>query len=157
MNRTRVLLVALPVLGCVVGLGLASQPVSSRPSQDQPRRKNDGPQYAAWIPPGTYSAIVLNSCGDQRNWVVSLMTKTANVPIVVPPRDNVVIPFKDGWTVTASSEARIVSSLVPFDDAAQYNSLSDQTKYLISAWGITAAGPVQFEYREIRDDRRQLP
>jgi hypothetical protein len=129
-----------------------SQPIPTRPTGPQPeRRPIDGPQYAAWIPPGTYSAIILNSSGDERRWAVSLMYGKTNVPIVVPPRDNIVIEFKDGWTVSPSDEARLVSNLVPFDDSALYNKVGEQPKYVLSAWGITARGPVQFVYREIRD------
>ncbi len=149
---------AFALLCLVPLLAGSSQPDSVRLRSDQPsRRPVDGPKYAAWIPPGTYSAIILNSSGDQRRWAVSLMTKTSNVPIVVPPSDNIIVPFKDGWTVTADSEARLVSNLVPFDDSALFNKVGEQPKYVLSAWGITAAGPVQFEYREIKDEKRQLP
>jgi hypothetical protein len=85
------------------------------------------------------------------------MHKDQNVPIVVPPSDNIVIPFKDGWTVKADDEARLVSNLVPFDDSALFNKFGEQPKYVLSAWGITAAGPVQFAYREIKDERRPSP
>jgi hypothetical protein len=77
------------------------------------------------------------------------MTGSTNVPIVVPPSDNIVISFKDGWTVAAGNEARLVSNLVPFDDSALFNKVGEQPKYVLSAWGITAAGPVQFTYREV--------
>ena len=106
-------------------------------------------EYVAWLPPGTYSAIVLNSSGDERRWAVSLRTTKLNVPIVVPPADNVMVPFKDGWTVVAADEARIVSRLVPFDDSALYNKFGERPNYVLSAWGITANGPVQFVYREV--------
>ncbi len=107
-------------------------------------------QYAAWLPPGKYTAIVLNSSGDERRWAVSLMSTTTNVPIVVPPRDNIVIEFRDGWTVKAEDEARIVSTLVPFDDSALYNKYGEEPKFVLSAWGITSAGPVAFVYREVK-------
>ena len=75
----------------------ASQPDIVKPNTfPSARRPIDGPNYAAWIPPGTYTAIVLNSSGDQRRWAVSLMTAKTNVPIVVPPNDNIVLSFKDG-------------------------------------------------------------
>jgi len=128
----------------------AAQPDTVRLRSKQPERKPvDGPQYAAWIPPGTYTAIVLNSSGDERRWAVSLMSTRTNVPIVVPPGDNIVIPFQDGWKVDPDDEARLVSNLVPFDDSALYNKFGEQPKYVLSAWGITANGPVKFEYREI--------
>jgi len=147
------------VLVCLVPfIAGSAQPDSVRLRSDESKRRPiDGPQYAAWIPPGTYSAIVLNSSGDQRRWAVSLMTKAANVPIVVPPSDNIIVPFKDGWTVKVDDEARLVSNLVPFDDSALYNKFGEQPKYVLSAWGITAAGPVQFTYREVKEERRQLP
>lgn len=107
-------------------------------------------QYAAWLPPGEYTSIVLNSSGDERRWAVSLMTTKVNVPIVVPPRDNIVIEFKDGWTVKAEDEARIVSTLVPFDDSALYNKYGEEPKFVLSAWGVTSAGPVAFVYREVK-------
>lgn len=115
------------------------------------RRPVDGPKYAAWIPAGTYSAIVLNSSGNERRWAVSLMTKTLNVPIVVPPNDNVTITFKDGWTVKIDEEPRLVSNLVPFDDSALFNKVGEQPNYVLSAWGITAQGPVAFTYRAIKE------
>lgn len=146
---------ALPSL-CL--LAAATQPVPVRSNQPdtvrtQPqlpdRRPIDGPKYAAWIPPGTYTAIVLNSSGDQRRWAVSLMTTRLNVPIVVAPGDNVIIPFKDGWKVDAKDEARLVSNLVPFDDSAMYNKVGEQPVYVVSAWGITPTGPVPFVYKQI--------
>jgi hypothetical protein len=143
MNTTRRLaLVVAAAIPTLVFLSAASQP---------DRRPIDGPKYAAWIPPGTYSAIVLNSSGNERRWAVSLMTRRSNVPIVVPPGDNIVINFRDGWTVGADDEPRLVSNLVPFDDSALYNKVGEQPKYVLSAWGITAGGPVQFAYREVED------
>jgi hypothetical protein len=149
MRRTPFFL-AVPCLAAA--LLAATQPDTVRLRTKQPDRKPlDGPQFAAWIPPGTYSAIVLNSSGDQRRWAVSLMTTSTNVPIVVPPGDNIVIPFKDGWTVKADDEARLVSNLVPFDDSALFNKFGEQPKYVLSAWGISATGPVEFEYRDIKE------
>jgi hypothetical protein len=147
-RRTTLVLLAIPTLAV---LAAATQPVPIR-RDESTRRPIDGPKFAAWIPPGTYSAIVLNSSGDQRRWAVSLMTGSTNVPIVVPPSDNIVISFKDGWTVAAGDEARLVSNLVPFDDSALFNKVGEQPKYVLSAWGITAAGPVQFSYREVTKD-----
>ncbi len=153
--RRSTLLALLAIPGAVVAASFQPEPINR--SQDKPtRRPIEGPLYAAWIPPGTYTAIVVNSSGDQRRWAISLMTKTSNVPIVVPPGDNVLIPF-NGWTVKAEDEARLISNLVPFDDSALYNKAGDQPKYVLSAWGITATGPVQFVYRDVKDERRQLP
>jgi len=147
MRRIHLAVLVIPVLAL---LAAAAQPVRTRPDQPD-RRPIDGPKYAAWIPPGKYTAIILNSSGDERRWAVSMMSGTTNVPIVVPPRDNIIIEFKDGWTVNPADNARLVSSLVPFDDSALFNKVGEQPKYVLSAWGITAAGPVQFTYREIRD------
>jgi hypothetical protein len=149
MRRPIALIFAIPATLMLAG---ASQPVPIRPSPQPGVRHANNPQYAAWIPPGTYSAIVLNSSGDQRRWAVSLMSTSFSVPIVVPPADNIVIPFKDGWKVTADSEARLVSNLVPFDDSALYNKVGEQPRYVLSAWGITAAGPVQFVYKEVKNE-----
>lgn len=144
-----------PVLVALVGLCpfllAASQPDAVSLENRTAHRRLDGLKYAAWIPPGKYTAIVLNSSGNERRWAVSLITKTTNVPIVVPPGDNIVMEFKDGWTLGPDDEARLVSSLVPFDDSALYNKVGEQPKYVLSAWGITARGPVQFTYRELKD------
>lgn len=148
----RTTLALLTVLGASAAVLLASQPDTVRlRHQPSDRRPINGPRFAAWIPPGTYSAIVLNSSGDERRWAVSLISRSTNVPIVVPPRDNIVIPFHDGWTVGVKDEARLESNLVPFDDSALFNKFGEQPKYVLSAWGITASGPVRFEYREIKD------
>jgi hypothetical protein len=149
MRRLIALTLALPAL---LVLAAASQPVPVRPGPQSGARHINNPQYAAWIPPGTYSAIVLNSSGDQRRWAVSLMSRSLNVPIVVPPVDNIVIPFKDGWTVKADDEARLVSNLVPFEDSALYNKVGEQPRYVLSAWGITAAGPVPFVYKDVKSE-----
>jgi hypothetical protein len=60
-----------------------------------------------------------------------------------------VIEFKDGWKVGRDDEARIVSNLVPFANSALYNKVGEQPEYVLSAWGITAGGPVQFVYRDV--------
>lgn len=152
----RRILIAVLAVSTVAVLAAAqiSRPPARDPMRrpDQPdRRPIDGPKYTAWIPPGKYTAIVLNSSGDERRWAVSLTTRDTSVPIVVPPRDNIVIEFREGWTVSPADNARLVSNLVPFDDSALYNKVGEQPKYVLSAWGITAAGPVPFTYREVRD------
>lgn len=150
MNRNLKRALWVGVLGGAAVLAGAAQPVPSRQRPGPGPRSPDDPQYVAWIPPGTYTAIVLNSSGDERRWAVSLMTRRLNVPIVVPPRDNIVLPFKEGWTVHADDEARLVSNLVPFDDSALYNKVGEQPKYVLSAWGITPTGPAPFVYREVQ-------
>lgn len=122
---------------------------TANPPQPSAERSRDR-RFAAWIPPGEYHAIVLCSSGDERRWAVSLKTTSKNVPIVVPANDNVVIEFKEGWTVQPNDEARIVSRLVPFDDAARFNKLGERPDYVLSAWGIGPHGPVEFAYREIK-------
>jgi hypothetical protein len=129
--------------------GPARQPEVIRPGPFTVRPAS--PQYVAWVPPGTYTAIVLNSSGDERRWAVSLMYADRSVPIVVPPRDNIVIPFAGGWKVEPGDEARIVSSLVPFDDSSRYNKFGERPDYVLSAWGITAGGPVPFVYRKVQE------
>jgi hypothetical protein len=49
------------------------------------------------------------------------------------------------------------SNLVPFYDSALCNEFGEQPKYVLSAWGITVSGPMQFAHREIKDERRQVP
>jgi hypothetical protein len=154
--NTRSIMTLVLLGGGLFAAGAALQPTRKPaqpeiiPVQPQPLRVIGTRQYAAWIPPGTYSAIVLNSSGDERRWAVSLMVRNTSVPVVVPPADNIIIPFKDGWTVEASDEARIVSSLVPFDDSSRFNKFGERPDYVLSAWGITNNGPVQFVYRDIK-------
>ncbi len=148
MNGARIPLVL--VLLCAASGALAVSLATGTGSQPQPGlRPVRDRQYAAWIPPGNYTSIVLCSSGDERRWAVSLMTRGVSVPIVVPPRDNIVVEFAEGWQVGPDDEARIVSRLVPFDDAARYNKFGEPPDYVISAWGITAHGPVEFVYREV--------
>jgi hypothetical protein len=147
--RTKPVVVTAAIIGAAFSIS-AAQPDNVRlKSKPSDRRPIEGPTYAAWIPPGTYSAIILNSSGDQRRWAVSLKTASTSVPIVVPPGDNIVVTFKDGWTIEPDDEARLISNLVPFDDSSLYNKFGEQPKYVLSAWGITANGPVSFEYRQI--------
>lgn len=103
--------------------------------------------YSAWAPPGEYTAFVLCSSGDERRWAVTLATRSGSVPVVVGPGENVVVPFERGWTVRATDEVRFISNLVPFDDAAAYDKVGDEPGFVLSAWGITPAGPVPFVYR----------
>lgn len=137
--------------GSWAGLYSATGLYASGGAQPQPsgERSRDR-QFAAWIPPGEYHAIVLCSSGDERRWAVSLATTTKSVPIVVPSNDNVVIEFREGWTVQPRDEARIVSRLVPFDDAARFNKVGERPDYVLSAWGIGPGGPVEFAYREVK-------
>ncbi len=143
-RRVLALAILLPAAAGVVAASAAlSQPL---PSGDRGRDRT----YAAWIPPGTYTAIVLCSSGEDRRWAVSLTTTTASVPIVVRPGETVVMPFAQGWSVDPGHEARLVSRLVPFEDAAKFNLLGESPDFVLSAWGVTPAGPVQFVYREVK-------
>ncbi len=138
-------LIGVPAAGAILAAAPALQP--------QPAGERVGGRdraYAAWIPPGEYTAIVLCSSGEDRRWAVSLTTNTVGVPIVVRPGEDVVIPFERGWRVNASDEAHIASRLVPFDDAAKYNLVGERPDFVLSAWGITETGPVQFVYREMK-------
>lgn len=119
-------------------------------AQVQPQPREPGRLYAAWLPPGTYTAIVINSNADVRPWSISLRTKHAAFPIVVPPRENVIIPFQHGWTIDAAVEARLVSEHVPFGDIAAHNQLADDERLLLSAWAISPSGPVPMLFREVK-------
>lgn len=138
-------LIGVPAAGVILAAAPALQP---QPAGDRVGGRDRA--YAAWIPPGTYTAIVLCSSGEDRRWAVSLTTNTVGVPIVVRPGENVVIPFEQGWTVKPGDEARLVSRLVPFDDASKFNLFGEAPDFVLSAWGITTAGPVQFAYREVK-------
>jgi hypothetical protein len=150
MNRALLVALAAAPLAALPLAGTGLQPVTNQPLTPAQPKPVSYRQYAAWLPPGTYYSIVLNSSGDQRRWAVSLMTTKLNVPIVVPPGDNIVIEFKDGWTVKADDEARIVSTLVPFDDSALYNKFGEEPRFVLSAWGTGPAGPVEFVYKEVK-------
>ncbi len=125
----------------IAGAGEAAQPSSERARERE---------YAAWIPPGTYTAIIVCSSGEQRRWAVSLETLGFNVPIVVRPGENAIVPFEQGWTVHPGDEARMTSRLVPFADAARHNLVGERSDFVLSAWGITAGGPVAFVYRDVK-------
>lgn len=107
-------------------------------------------EHVAWIPPGTYTALVLCSNAERRPWAVTIRHGGATVPVIVPPGQNVVIPFQAGWTIEASDEARIVSEHVPFGNIATLNQLSDDERLIISAWAISPDGPVELIYRASR-------
>ena len=142
-RRVVVSAVAIALVAAIVALSARAR---SQPVQPSMREI----QYAAWVPPGTYSAIVLCSSGDERRWAVSLTTRSGSVPVVIRPGENVVLPFEGGWTVKAADEARFVSNLVPFDDAAIYNKVGEEPRFILSAWGITPGGPVPFAYRDVK-------
>ncbi len=113
----------------------------------QPRQP--GRQFAAWVPPGEYTAFVVTTNADTRNWAISLRTTDGPFPIIVTPQANVIIPFEQGWKVTADAEVRLVSEHIPFGDITAFNQFSEDNPILFSAWGITKAGPVRFVYREV--------
>ncbi len=129
-------------------LFLAGQ--SPADAQVVPKPREPGRQYAAWLPPGEYTAIVINSNADERDWAISLRTKRGGFPIVVPAHTNVVVPFERAWKVEAGDEARLVSEYVPFADITRLNQLANESRVILSAWGIGASGPVAFVYREVK-------
>ncbi len=107
--------------------------------------------FAAWIPPGEYTAIVVCSSADTRDWAISLRSRDGIFPFVVGPHRNVIIPFETPWKVTPDSEARLLSEHIPFADISARNQLNEQAYPLyLSAWGITTSGPVPFLYREVK-------
>ena len=141
-RRGRRVVASVVALGVVAGVVLLAARAHSQPVA--PIRET---RYAAWVPPGEYTAFVICSSGDERRWAVTLATRTAQVPVIVRPGENVVVPFEGGWCVKATDEVRLLSSLVPFDDAAIYNKVGEEPRFVLSAWGITADGPVAFAYR----------
>lgn len=112
--------------------------------------RETGRLFAAWMPPGEYTAIVVNSNADTREWSITLRSKRGVFPVVVPPHENVVIPFERGWKVDAGDEARLVSEHVPFGEFTELNQLGEDGLIVLSAWGIGPGGPVPFVYREVR-------
>ncbi len=134
---------ALVICSILIAADRASAQVSPKP-------RESGRQYAAWIPPGEYTAIVVSSNADTRNWAISLRTKGGVFPLTVTPQQNVVIPFERGWKITADDEARVLSEHIPFGDFTAFNQFGEENPILLSAWGITAGGPVPFVYREVR-------
>ncbi len=102
------------------------------------------PVNSRFIPPGTYTAIVLTSNATTRRWIVSLKSRKGTFPITIGGATNVIIPFEKGWTVFATDEARIESPYVPFEDVSRKDLLDGNENLAISAWGITEQGPVEF-------------
>lgn len=149
-RRVAVMIAAAPFAVGALAMSGASrvqpQPAGAGGAGDRGRDR----VYTAWVPPGTYTALVVCSSGEDRRWTVSLMSNGVNVPLVVRPGENVIVPFAGGWTVNPGDEARVVSRLVPFDDAARFNLVGQPSEYVLSAWGITSAGPVEFVYRDTK-------
>lgn len=126
---------AMLLFACVPMLGSAA----AAPSAPRP-----APISSRYLPPGTYTAIVITSNATTRRWIVSLKSKQGTFPITIGGSTNVVIPFEKGWTVLASDEARIESPYVPFEDVSRRDLLDGNENLAISAWGITDRGPVEF-------------
>lgn len=109
-----------------------------------PSRSGPVPINTRYIPPGTYTAIVLTSNATTRRWIVSLKTTRGTFPITIGGATNVIIPFEKGWTVLAADQARIESPYVPFEDVSRRDLFDGNENLAISAWGITEQGPVEF-------------
>ncbi len=124
-----IVLLGLPALGTAPAATAAPGPV---------------PINTRFIPPGTYTAIVLTSNATTRRWIVSLKSRKGTFPITIGGATNVIIPFEKGWTVFATDEARIESPYVPFEDVSRRDLLDGNENLAISAWGITEQGPVEF-------------
>lgn len=153
-RRSRPLLALAGLVGAgvlVAGLAAAQpspvQGVRQPAGNTQPdfliRRSNQTP-FEAWVPPGTYTAIVISSSGEHRQWPVALATKNTRSAIMVGPGQNVVIPFEGGWKVTKDDLVRIESDRVPFFDHSLLDPLDGSDTFVLHAWGITRDGPVPF-------------
>lgn len=140
--RAAVLLSSLALLTALALLPSAG-------AQIQPHPRETGRLFAAWLPPATYTAIVVNSNADTRDWAISLRTTRGVFPIVVPPHANVIIPFEGGWTIDARDEARLLSEHVPFADITAPNQLGEDDRLILSAWAISPNGPVPLVFREV--------
>ncbi|MBX3364464.1 MAG: hypothetical protein KF866_06845 [Phycisphaeraceae bacterium] len=135
-----VLCLGVAVVGGALAFG-QGQP-SSHPEFLR-RRANQAP-FEAWVPPGTYTAIVISSSGEQRQWPVALVTKGSRSAIMVRPGQQVVIPFEGGWTIDKDDLVRIESDRVPFFDYSLLDPLDGSDIFVLHAWGITPNGPVSF-------------
>ena len=126
------------------------------------------PVYAAWVPPGRYTAFVISSNARDRRWIVTIRSSKAGAgptpgvnlpangtpingvsqagsfPVVLPPQTPVTIPFEGGWLIKAEDLVRIESQFIPFEDISQRNLMDGNDVLAISAWGITPDGPVNF-------------
>lgn len=103
-----------------------------------------GPSRALWIPPGTYTSIVVTTSAQRRRWVVGLVTDDQTFPIAVAPGSTVVIPFERGWEIRPGDRARITIDGVETNVPTAVAQLLDEASMAITAWGITAGGPVAF-------------
>jgi hypothetical protein len=100
-----------------------------------------------WIPPGTYTGIVIVSSATTRRWVVSLSSNEKNFPVAIAPAASVIIPFERGWEVHPNDNARITIDGVQTTVPTSTTLLADETTMAISAWGISPTGPIQFVVR----------
>lgn len=140
--RLSVVAAAAGTVALVIG-GASAQNAPARAVQPQlTQRHSTSPIYEAWVPPGTYSALVISSSGVQRQWAVALRTKTQRVPIIVRPGENVVIPFEGGWTIKKDDLVRFESDRVPFFDHSLLDPLDGLDTFVLTAWGVTKDGPV---------------
>jgi hypothetical protein len=147
MTRRRLVRgVCVLAAGATVALalsGAAAQNAPVRATQPQlTQRHSTSPIYEAWVPPGTYTALVISSSGENRQWPVALRTKTQRVPIIVRPGENVVIPFEGGWRIGADDLVRFESDRVPFFDHSLLDPLDGLDTFVLTAWGVTKDGPV---------------
>ena len=147
-NRTTVSLLTIAVLALAGVIAVRAADSDTQPPSPWGVRDH---LFAAWIPPGEYTAIVVCSSADTRDWAISLRSRDGIFPLVVGPHRNVIIPFDTPWKVTPDSEARLLSEHIPFADISARNQLNEQAYPLyLSAWGITTKGPVPFLYREVK-------
>ncbi|MCC6284320.1 MAG: hypothetical protein IT439_03310 [Phycisphaerales bacterium] len=136
------------VVGGITAIGLALTGASAQnapvraPQPQLTQRHSTSPVYEAWVPPGAYTALVISSSGENRQWPVALRTKSQRVPIIVRPGENVVIPFEGGWKIEADELVRFESDRVPFFDHSLLDPLDGLDTFVLTAWGVTKDGPV---------------
>jgi hypothetical protein len=129
-----------PALSRVQSGGAGGAPVPPIAPSGGPR----GEWNTVFLPPGTYTAIVIATTAKDRRWVVTLRTAKGVFPITVAPGETTVVPFTGGWRVNAADQARLESKYVPFEDISERTPVDGNENVSLGAWGITDQGPVNF-------------
>jgi hypothetical protein len=149
-SRTARAVAGTALLALVAGVGLGLQ-------QGRPGAAGGGghggvgvgpdpsvPIHQAWVPPGTYTAMVFSTNAKDRRWIVTLRTAEGSYPVAVPPGETVVLPFAGGWQILPTESVRIESQYAPFEDPTRRNLMDGNENLTVSAWGIGPNGPVTF-------------
>lgn len=140
---------AVPLLGfSAFHSQFAPQPRPANSDAPAERKYRDR-IHTAWLPPGRYHSIIIATNAETRRWIVALRTTRATFPITVAPAENTVITFPEPWTVTANDQARLESIDIPWGDISRDSPLVEGN-LLLSAWGVTDTGPVNFVIRPAR-------